>query len=287
MEYAGTAYIGVVGPEIDYGVSWKSIVALQRRPGDDGPYFFSGTKGYELRQLHINRMLESEHAWLLLLDHDMVFEPDTLERLRGHSVSYVSGLYMRRQVDPMGPIWYRNNDGGEWPHEPFLDLPERGKLHKIGASGWGCILVHRQVFEDTRRILKGEPEVIEDDMDVWPFDHDIVFGALSKMGEALSGDDGYGDVIEAYETLARELRPLTAQKRTIQGSDIRFPYYAKAAGHQLWGDPDVRPGHLINYPLRIDDYERAGEEYHRALAENNGKRVKEARNEWRQRMAQL
>jgi len=272
MTYSGTAYLGVVGPEQDFAAAWKSIANIKKRPHDAGPFFFNGTKGYELRQLHINKFLESDHDWLLLLDHDMTFPSDTLERLRSHGKSFVSGLYMRRQIAPMAPIWYYHNPDNEWPNHPYATVPERGKLHQIAASGWGCMLVHRQVIEDTRPILKGEPEVIEDDMDIWPYDLDTVFEALDR-----------GDI----DTLRQELRPLTGQKSTVQGSDLRFPFYARQAGHQLWGDPDVRCGHLLFYPLSPDDFERADPDYLSELRDKNAERVTQGRELWRQRVTAL
>ena len=51
-----------------------------------------------------------------------------------------------------------------------------------------------------------------------------------------------------------ELIPLRGVKDEIVGSDIRYPFYARAAGYQLYGDPDVRPQHMVSYPLTCDDY---------------------------------
>ena len=228
-KYTGSVYIGVAGPETGPITCFVSIVNINKRDGDEGPLFASATKGYEVRQNHINDFMESEHDFILLLDHDMLFEPDTLERLRSHEKPYVSGYYLRRQHAPMYSVWYQQFNG-DWPHSIYLEDPERGKLHKIGASGWGCVLIHRDVIEATREILKGEQEVLEDDMDVWPYD----------LGAVMRGEE--------------KIRPLRVVKDSVIGSDIRYPFYAKEAGFQLYGDPDVRPHHMISYPLSADDY---------------------------------
>ena len=286
-EYEGTAYIGIVGPETDYSEGWRSIMSLDRRVGDGTPAFFTGTKGYELRQRHINKFMASHHEFCLMLDHDMIFPADTLERLRSHKLPYVSGLYMRRQYDPIAPIWFEPNPRGIWPSEPMTRDPERGRLHKIGASGWGCILVHREVIEETRRILKGEPEVIEDDMDVWPYDLVAIMDALKGLRDLVDNTPTRRTLLPALahhtETLEREIRPLRGDKGAV-GSDIRFPYYARVAGFQLWGDPDVRCGHILNYPLSPNDFSSSGEEYLGNLHDSHTKRVRKARRTWRKSM---
>lgn len=229
QEFDGSCYIGVVGSDMIPTLAATSIVSIEKRDGDSGPHFITATKGYAARQEHFNKFLDSEHAFMLLLDHDMIFDPDTLERLRSHGAPYVSGYYLRRQFAPMYSVWYRPFDG-HWPMEPFLDEPERGRLHELGASGWGCVLIHRHVIEDTRGVLKGELDVIEDDMDVWPYD----------LAAVRRGDE--------------QMRPLRGIKDQIVGSDIRYPFYAKAAGWTLQGDPDVRPKHILSYPLSPDDF---------------------------------
>jgi len=161
--YTGSAYIGVVGPDEIPVDSVLSIMNIERRKGDATPLFMKATKGYEARQKHVDAFLVSQHDWLLLLDHDMIFEPDTLERLRSHGVPYVSGLYMRRRFAPMFSVWFEPFTG-EWPLMPFTADPERGRLHELGASGWGCVLLHREVIEGTRPYLDGYQEVLEDAM---------------------------------------------------------------------------------------------------------------------------
>ena len=229
-KYKGTCYIGVVGSETIPVLSVTSIMQIVRRDDDGVPQFVTATKGYVARQQTIDNFMESEHDFLLLLDHDMRYEPDTLERLRSHEKPYVSGYYMRRQYAPMYSVWFEPYNG-EWPHKPMLYEPERESLHELGASGWGCILIHRKVIERTRKkVLKGEMDVIEDDMDVWPYDLRAV-----SAGEEI-------------------LIPLRGIKHDIIGSDIRYPFYAAAAGFPLYGDPDVRPRHGLMYWLSPDDF---------------------------------
>ncbi len=257
-EYTGSAYIGVVGGESDVGVCRDSILAIRRKAGDDPPRPIRATKGYEARQAHLESFYnETKHAFCLLLDHDETFPVDTLERLRSHKLPYVSGLYMRRMF-PTYPVWYKPPPRHVWPMEPWTGPVERGKLHKLGGSGWGCILVHRDVLTAVAKILKGEDWVLEDDMDIWPYDLGEVMGALCGLRELVSTAPPIATLRPALAAhvgiLSQELRPLRGRK-TMVGSDLRFPFYAKEAGFQLWGDPDVRCGHVINYPISPDDYD--------------------------------
>ena len=256
MKDQNTCYIGVVGGDAEIGICRDSIEGIRLRPGDAGPHFMRATKGFEARQKHIDNWIDNtSHDWILLLDHDQVFAPDTLERLRSHKKTYVSGYYMRRQAKPIASVWFKPW-GGEFPIEPWVHPPEKGKLHRLGASGWGCILMHRSVIEDTRVILKGEKEVIEDDMDIWPYDLDKVMGAINALKQLSTLDKPIEPPLleQAVTTLALEIRPLRGLKNNV-GSDIRFPFYALQAGHQLWGDPDVRPGHILSYTLSPNDFD--------------------------------
>lgn len=269
-QYTGSVYIGVVGGETEIGECRDSIEMLARRPGDSRPEFSRGTKGYEARQLHLRRWYEdAQHPFLLLLDHDMLFPDDTLERLRAHARPYVSGYYMRRRYQPIAPVWFKPWSG-HWPFEPWSADPERGRLHPLGASGWGCLLIHRDVVTAVRAVLKGEWEVIEDDMDVWPYDLAAVLAAIRGLRSLTTEKIGWSTLRPALEAhvavLEREIRPLRGA-HSVVGSDIRFPFYALAAGFQLWGDPDVRPAHVLNYPLSPDDYTAAGAEEHAHVAD--------------------
>lgn len=228
-KYRGSCYIGVVGGENENGQCRDSIEAIVKRDGDQGPFFVRATKGYEARQMHLNNWYHgTKLAFLLLLDHDMIFQPDTLELLRSHGLPYVSGWYPRRLL-PTLPIWFDNGEPGVMPMRPMVAIPADRALHPIGASGWGCILMHRDVVTETRKLLKGEQDIIEDDMDVYPYDLQAV----------LRGEE--------------QLRPLRGVK-DIVGSDIRYPFFAKLAGFQLWGDSGVKCQHVMNYPIKFEDY---------------------------------
>jgi hypothetical protein len=259
-KYMGSCYIGVVGADLEYGECHETITNIYRRPGDEGPLFLRATKGFEARQTHLNNWFsKTGHAFLLLLDSDMTFPTDTLERLRRHELPFVSGLYLRRRYAPLVPVWFKPGPRGIVFQEPFMDVPERGKLYELGASGWGCMLIHRDVVTATKPILKGEPEILEDDMDIWPYDIPAVLDAIKGLREIAKikppSSVGYPALEHHLSTLEREIRVLSGDKQIINGSDVRYPFFAHEAGFQLMGDPDVRCGHELNYPIHPNDYD--------------------------------
>lgn len=255
-EYTGSCYIAVVGNEMEDGRARDSIEAIIRRKKDTPPIFLRMTKGYEARQAHLNNWYDNtKHPFILFLDSDMIFMPETLERLRRHKKAYVSGLYMRRQILPMVPIWFEENERGTMPIKPMAAAIPDNRLFKIGASGWGCVLIHRDVVTVMKAILKGEPEIIEDDMDVLPYDLKRIMHTLDLM-------DGVVDkrlvmdieLIKMHiQTLREEIRPLRGVKDPV-GSDIRFPFYARLAGYDMYGDSGVTADHILHYPLSPSDY---------------------------------
>ena len=252
--YTGSVYSGVVGPDAEYGQCRDSIEAIARRLADSALVYTRATKGYEARQWHINNFIDNtKHDFIFLMDSDMTFPRDALERLRGHGMPYVSGFYMRRNAELLAPVWYRPFTG-IFPMEPWAGDIQQGKLYKIGASGWGCILVHRAVILGVRALLKGEWEVLEDDMDIYPYDLEKITHAINGMQQLIDSDIMSKVAFQAYiDYLREEIRPLRCDREVV-GSDIRFPFFALQAGFQLYGDPVVACGHVVNLPLTLAHY---------------------------------
>jgi hypothetical protein len=198
---------------------------------------------------------------------------------------------MRRQFEPvMAPVWFKYTGGKVWPRMPATEVPEQPGLVKVDASGWGCVLIHRDVVLDTRKLLKGEPDVIEDDMDIWPYDLGKVMGSINGL-KALVDDKPSVRVIrpalEKYvDILDEEIRPLRGSNDAV-GSDIRYPFFAKRAGYDLLLDPEVAPGHILHYPLKPDDYVGAGPDYADAVTKTNKSKVRSARRDWKKRLNEL
>jgi hypothetical protein len=250
---SGTVYVGGVGAELQPVSAITSLLTMRLQKGDAWN-ILTPTKGFEGRQKHVNNFLESDHDFIFFADADQHFPHDTLEKLRAHGLPFVAGFYPQRMF-PINPVWRAVWD--EWPARWYTNpIDPEGGLVEIGSAGWGCTLVHRSVFEAMAPILKGEPFIVEDDMDVWPYDLEAV----------LRGEES--------------LRPLRGVKTDSVGSDIRFAWYARHAGFKLYGDPSAACGHYISYALGWQDYEQpvnqenlrqyfaAQEELRQQIAEN-------------------
>jgi hypothetical protein len=289
-EYTGTVYLGVVGPELELGLARESIERIARREGDSKFIWARGTKGIETRGLHFKKFLESHHDFLFMIDGDMSFPQDILERLRGHKLPYVSGIYMRRQFDPIAPIWYK--PFRSWPLEVYLDFPdlEEGKLLELGGSGWGCVLIHREVIEAVQGILHGEELIAEHPMDVWPYDLQAIMRAIRSIRTIVDTTPSQDILIPALEkhleTLESQIRPLRVDKSHV-GSDLRFPFYARVAGYKLMGDPFAECGHFINYPLAFSDFMNVDKEIRDKMCTETGKMVRKAKRDMKQRIEEV
>jgi len=195
---------------------------------------------------------------------------------------------MRRQYAPIAPVWFRPFRG--WPFEPWTDEINAEELAELGASGWGCILVHREVVMAVREHLKGEAEIIEDDMDIHPYDLGAVMTAVNGLTELVSEKPPAKTLRAALSvhaaTLAKEIRPLRGLKSNV-GSDLRFPFFANLAGYKLWGDPTVQCGHMLNYPLSPTDYAALPDEARKEVAEASAQDIAKERARVEERIEEL
>lgn len=124
-------------------------------PGGGTISLQSSPRVAEARSQIVDHFLTNEaykkSQWLLMLDADMTFEPDLLDRLLEHAdpkhVPILGGLCFAGS--PGGrqfPTIYRAFMDGEHVNiEPADDYPEN-ELVKCGATGAACLLVHRQVY---------------------------------------------------------------------------------------------------------------------------------------------
>jgi GT2 family glycosyltransferase len=87
---------------------------------------------------------DMEGDWLLFLDSDMEFPPDTLNRLLSHNKDIVGGLCFRK-VPPFNPTLYKKRKFkddymfvSEWPENQLIE---------VDATGCACLLIRRDVLE--------------------------------------------------------------------------------------------------------------------------------------------
>jgi hypothetical protein len=102
-------------------------------------------------------------------------------------------------------------------------------------------------------------------MDIYPYQLGEIIGAVRSLRLLVDNPPPAANLLPALaahtKTLEEQIRPLRVDKSII-GSDIRFPFFARAAGYKLHGDPDAVCGHNILYPMSPKDYEMGGGGYH-------------------------
>lgn len=108
--------------------------------------FLMGSLIYDSRNQLAGYALEMEADYILWLDSDMIFAPDTLERMiktldEHPEIDILSGLYFRRAY-PFTPVLFKKLDEGENGNivfEDYNDYPD--ELFELEGVGFGCVLM--------------------------------------------------------------------------------------------------------------------------------------------------
>lgn len=134
---------------------------------------------------------ESEAEWLMVVDSDMGFEADTLERLVELGDPYKipvvgalcfalksagrAGLYAQRFRATPTLYSYVETEDGEIGFLPMFDYP-RDQLVNVAATGCACLLVHRHALDKVRSVYG----------DVW---FDTITTSKGKNGPTTFSED--------------------------------------------------------------------------------------------------
>lgn len=131
----------------------------ERLIGNDLTHCRAGAGGIAEGRNSVTRdfLANPDAAWLWMVDSDMGFAPDTLDRLlattTGEGAGAVGALCFALRIegsDGMGgyrwrpqPTIYGWKGGG---FVPAVNYP-RDRLTRVAATGAGCLLIHRSVIE--------------------------------------------------------------------------------------------------------------------------------------------
>lgn len=115
--------------------------------------FLIGSLVYDSRNKLAGLAVEMEADYILWLDSDMVFRPDTLERMMAvldehPEIDVLSGLYFRRG-QPFSPVLFKTlevNEQGTLDWSDFEELPD--ELFEIAGCGFGCVLMRTDMLLD-------------------------------------------------------------------------------------------------------------------------------------------
>lgn len=160
--------LAMVSYSVKNGVDIKHIGITERALIDDA------------RNTLTETFLKSPTEWLFWMDSDMTFPEDTLVKLfkvaEEKQAKMVTGIYYQRKGMNYPVLWSRGEELVETGTKTGLNSPlsktnkyvgtfmfphiDKKQPFKAHAAGFGCVLVHRSVFEVMPRpwfkFIKGE-----------------------------------------------------------------------------------------------------------------------------------
>lgn len=166
--------------------------------------------------VHVNRneiiknSAKDKVDYLLMVDSDMVWNHEQVERLLSYDKDVVSGLYLSRNAlagVAHLPLVMRKATNGRYGTMTLKDIPPT--LFKCDAAGAGFMLLKGRVLE---KMVELTPKI------GFPFD----YITIKEMG------------VEEND------------KTGLVGEDICFCSRLQKAGFDIWCDPTVRVGHLTS-----------------------------------------
>jgi GT2 family glycosyltransferase len=127
-------------------------LATLKKVGQSTVSFLIGSLVYDSRNTLAAYAVQMEADYILWLDSDMVFPPDTLERMmkvldEHKEIDILSGLFFRRTT-PFTPVLFSKleREGDNVVFEEFDHVPEG--LTEIAGCGFGCVLMRTDCLLD-------------------------------------------------------------------------------------------------------------------------------------------
>lgn len=181
--------------------------------------------------------LKTDAEWLFWIDSDTVIPVGAVERMLAHGRTLVSGLYYGKNP-PHPPIAYHVYNGAFAPIEQTVRW-ETGEILNVDATGMGCMLTHRSVYEDIRKSYKvfqsagGGIHLVHND-DIIKDEHDYVDHT----------SDGNYLHLRVTEPTLKELKFPYFMVEHLRTEDMFFFDKAVRVGHKPVLDTSVECAHL-------------------------------------------
>ena len=126
--------------------TFKSIYDLIIPDGYEVEFqYFWGYQVDQVRNLIAHWVIQFNYDYLFAVDSDIAFAPDTLQKMLGHDVDIVSGIYIQRIPGTHTIEIMRKNEHGGVTHVNWNDIKGQG-LVEIHGCGFGCVLVKAEVI---------------------------------------------------------------------------------------------------------------------------------------------
>lgn len=123
----------------------QSLTTL-KKVGQCTVSFLIGSLVYDSRNKLAGLAMQMEADYIMWFDSDMVFQPDTLERMmdvldKHPEIDILSGLYVRRGA-PFTPVIFSKlevNEHGELEWDDVVNIPD--EPFEVAGCGFGCVLM--------------------------------------------------------------------------------------------------------------------------------------------------
>ena len=126
----------------------QSLATLDKA-GDCVVSMLIGSLIYDSRNKLAAQALRLGVDYVLWLDSDVTFPPDTISRLKAHldaGADVATGLYFRRAA-PYSPVISKTLNLETGDHANYDDYPE-DRPFEVEGCGFGCVLVKAQMLLD-------------------------------------------------------------------------------------------------------------------------------------------
>lgn len=128
-------------------------LATLRKVGQCTVSFLIGSLVYDSRNKLAGLAMQMEADYIMWFDSDMVFRPDTLERMmdvmdKNPDIEILSGLYVRRGA-PFTPVVFSKlevNEHGELEWDDVANIPD--EPFEVAGCGFGCVLMKTDCLYD-------------------------------------------------------------------------------------------------------------------------------------------
>ena len=191
--------------------------------------------------------------WLFWIDADTLVPTGALARLLALGKTLASGLYYGKNP-PHPPIAYIRLENGTYIPIDKNETWEKGEILPVDATGFGCMLTHRSVFEDilaNYRVMQFEDGGIAT---VHKDDFTSTFGGASK-NKKMAGKVVNGQLRESLiEPTISDLKFPFFMIEHMRTEDMYFFDHARRVGHKVWLDTSIEAGHLRPVPFNGKDY---------------------------------
>jgi len=162
--------VSILVPRLPYFIIPRALdsiyqVALRGKVNDIK--FEEGTLLADLRNRLVKDFLATNNVYALFLDSDMIFHPELVNlmvnRAKKNNIKILTGLYYSKEPGDPTPLIAKHHSGTHFlplidetlaffkkhPFQPlYTPAPDHDALIEIGGCGAGCLLVHREVFEN-------------------------------------------------------------------------------------------------------------------------------------------